>query len=93
MLHAGFFEIQKPVPVSPIRFSYPTTAAFNTGREQYKGSVLRNFNEVVYGTANAQVNDGVLWINKLKFKGSFFFRTKNYTLPALIYFIKTSGKM
>ena len=71
--------IQKEAP--PALVTNPllwTTTDDYAGREQNKGSVLRNFNEIVYGTADAQVHDGVLWTNKPKFRGSFFFRTKNY---------------
>jgi uncharacterized membrane protein len=54
------------------------TTKLHAGRGQNYGGVLRNFNELVPGTADAQIHNGVLWINKPKFKGSFFLRTKNY---------------
>lgn len=44
----------------------------------HKGSVLRKFNKVYYGVADAQVYNGILWINKPKFPGSFLVLRKNY---------------
>ena len=42
------------------------------------GSILRDFNILVRNTAGAMVSNKVLWTNKPRFPGSFFFRTKNY---------------
>ncbi len=42
------------------------------------GGVLRNFNRVFPELADAQVHDGLLWINKPKFPGSFFVWTSRY---------------
>ena len=39
---------------------------------------MRDFNKKVPGVADAEVHDGVLWINKPRFRGSVFFRTRNY---------------
>lgn len=43
-----------------------------------KGSVLRNFNKVVTGAADARVHGGVLWVTKLRFPGAFLLNTSNY---------------
>jgi hypothetical protein len=43
-----------------------------------KGGVLRKFNTVVPGVADAQIHDDVLWIHRPRFQGSVFFRSKNY---------------
>ena len=48
------------------------------GRELNKGSILRDFNQLVMNTTDAQVHGGVLWVNRPKFPGSVFFTTKNY---------------
>ena len=42
------------------------------------GSILKDFNLLVKNTAGAKVNGKVLWTNRPKFPGAFFFRTKNY---------------
>jgi hypothetical protein len=55
-----------------------TTDETYVPRQQNKGSVLRNFNEIVPGTTDAQVHKGVLWVNKPTFRGSLFFTTSNY---------------
>ncbi|MEL7118571.1 MAG: DUF3089 domain-containing protein [Bacteroidota bacterium] len=46
-------------------------------RSLNKGAVLRNFDKLIPEAADAQIEDGLLWVNKLKFPGSFFFRRKN----------------
>lgn len=43
-----------------------------------KGGVLRNFNKVIPGLVHAQIHGNVLWVNKPKFFGSIFLKTKNY---------------
>jgi hypothetical protein len=43
-----------------------------------KGSVLRNFNEVIKNTCDAQVHGGVLWINKPRFPGGVLYTSRNY---------------
>lgn len=60
---------------NPLRW---TTTGVAVGRDQNKGSVLRNFNKVVPQTTSAQVAGGVLWVEKPKFPGAFLLRTKNY---------------
>jgi hypothetical protein len=44
----------------------------------HQGSVLRNFNKVIPHTSNARIKDGVLWVSKPKFPGSFLIKTPNY---------------
>ncbi len=43
-----------------------------------EGMIGKNFEQVLPQRADAQVHNGVLWVNKPKFPGSFFFRSKNY---------------
>lgn len=44
-----------------------------------EGSVLRKFEKSFYpGITDAKIEDGVLWITKPKFPGSFLIRFKNY---------------
>jgi hypothetical protein len=43
-----------------------------------KGSVLRDFNKVIPHLVNAQIHRNVLWVNKPKFLGSIFIKTKNF---------------
>ena len=47
-------------------------------REQNAGAVLRNFDKVYPQLVEAQISEGVLWVNKPKFPWSFLFTTKNY---------------
>lgn len=47
-------------------------------RELNKGGVLRHFDKVIYKLSDAQVEDGVLRINRPHFRGRIFFYFKNY---------------
>jgi len=47
-------------------------------REANTGAVLLKFNRVLPGTVNAEVHNGVLWVDKPRFFGSMFYTTKNY---------------
>ncbi|MCF8246444.1 MAG: DUF3089 domain-containing protein [Saprospiraceae bacterium] len=43
-----------------------------------EGMIARNFEKILPQRADAQEQNGVLWVHKPKFPGSFFFRRKNY---------------
>lgn len=43
-----------------------------------KGGILRNFNKVIPGLVHAQIHENILWVNKPKFFGNIFLKTKNY---------------
>ena len=43
-----------------------------------KGAVLLKFNQINREAADAQIHDGVIWIHKPHFPGSFFYWKKNY---------------
>lgn len=60
---------------NPLNWSSDTLYA---SRELNKGAVLRNFNKVLPRVCDAQVHEGLLWINKPKFPGSFLFTNPNY---------------
>jgi hypothetical protein len=47
-------------------------------RELNKGAVLTNFNTLRPHVADAQIHDGVLWLNRPHFPGSFLLAIKNY---------------
>ena len=53
----------------------------NTNRATVKsnqGAILRKFNRIYYNVADAQIKEGILWTQKIKFPGSFLLRAKNY---------------
>ncbi len=54
------------------------TTSLQVGRGMNKGSVLKDFNKIVTHTTDAQVHEGVLWVNRPKFPGSVFYNTLNY---------------
>ena len=43
-----------------------------------KGGVITNFSKLHRGIADAQIHDGVLWINRPHLPGSFLLRMKNF---------------
>jgi hypothetical protein len=52
-----------------------------------EGGVLQKFhNEPTIGLADAQIRDGMLWISKPKFPGSFFLLTRNYHIADFNFF-------
>ncbi len=55
-----------------------TTSNEFVSRKLNIGSVLKNFNKVYKHTADAQINNGLLYTRKPKFPWSFLFLSKNY---------------
>lgn len=56
-----------------------TTSDVYAGRSSNKGAVLSNFDKIIPGAADAQVHDGLLWVNRPRFPGSFLlYFQKNY---------------
>jgi hypothetical protein len=47
-------------------------------RKMNSGSVLYKFNKIYKRTTDAYINEGVIWVNKPKFPGSFLYSAKNY---------------
>ncbi|MGH2648745.1 MAG: DUF3089 domain-containing protein [Ginsengibacter sp.] len=68
-------ETLKAYVVNPLTWTMDTTfapAVLN------KGGILRNFNKVIPGLVHAQIHKNLLWVNKPKFFGNIFLKTKNY---------------
>ncbi len=57
--------------------SWKTDSAF-CGANLNEGGILRNFEKVYPQLCNAQVHDGMLWIDKPDFRGSRLLNIKNY---------------
>jgi hypothetical protein len=55
-----------------------TTMPTYISSEKNKGSILRDFNKMIPHTTDAQIHNGILWVNKPKFPGAIFYRSKNY---------------
>lgn len=69
---------------NPLSWSTNTSLAPKVSNE---GSVLYNFDKgLVKNLVGAKVNDGVLWVNKPKFRGSFFMWFKNYHIADYNFF-------
>ncbi len=68
-------ETLKAYVINPLTWTMDTAFA---PASLNKGGVLRNFNKVIPGLVNAQIHGNVLWVNKPKFLGSIFLKTKNF---------------
>ena len=64
--------------------SYVTNPLTWTTTEEYapkslnRGAILLKFDRLVQYVTDAQIHDGILWMHKPHFPGSFFYRSKNY---------------
>ncbi len=47
-------------------------------RDLNKGAILTRFNHLVPRVTDAKIHDGVLWVHRPYFPGSFLLRTRNY---------------
>lgn len=54
------------------------TTSENISKKNNKGSVLTRFNKIYKHTSNAQIENGLLYVNKPKFPWSFLYFSKNY---------------
>jgi pimeloyl-ACP methyl ester carboxylesterase len=72
-------HVEKESPVAEVTNPLSwTTSEDYVSREENKGSILRDFNQLVLNTTDAKVHGGVLWVSRPKFPGSIFYNTKNY---------------
>ncbi len=55
-----------------------TTSHELAPKSMNKGTVLKKYEKVFPHIADAKIEDGVLWVHKPKFPGSFLFTRKNY---------------
>lgn len=63
-----------------------TTGPAPANKSLNEGSVLRKFDKIYPGIADAQVHQGLLWVHKPKFPGSFLFTRKNYHIADFNFF-------
>jgi hypothetical protein len=68
-------ETKKAFVINPLTWTMDTTLA---PASLNKGGILRDFNKVIPGLVHAQIHGNILWVNKPKFLGSIFLKTKNY---------------
>lgn len=68
-------ETLKAYVINPLTWTMDTTFA---PADLNKGGILRNFNKAIPGLVHAQIHGNVLWVNKPKFFGSIFLKTKNF---------------
>jgi len=63
------------IVTNPLTWNIDQPSASNRSN---KGAVLLKFNKIIPHAVNAEVHDGVLWVNKPHFFGSIFYTAKNY---------------
>ncbi len=63
------------IVTNPLTWTRTTDPA---SRDLNRGAVLRKFNKVLPAVAEAQIHDGLLWLDRPNFPGSFFLRNPNY---------------
>jgi len=68
-----FFK--EAVVTNPLTWTMDTAYA---SAELNKGTVMWNFKKIQEQKADAQIHNGMLWVNKPDVPGKFFVRTKNY---------------
>ena len=68
-------EKLKAYVINPLTWTMDTTLA---PAKLNKGGVLKNFNKVIPGLVHAEIHGNILWVNKPKFFGNIFLKTKNY---------------
>jgi len=76
-------DIKNILVTNPI--SWKTDTILVT-KDQNLGSLLADFDKIYPSLVDAQVHEGVLWSSKPKFRGSFFFRAKNYHIADINFF-------
>lgn len=60
-----------------------TTEKGIVSAQNHEGSVLIGFKKASVKTINTEIHNGILWISKPKFRGSFLYRTPNYHIGDL----------
>lgn len=55
-----------------------TTTDKYASRKENKGSVLKNFNRIYKGTTDALISNGLLFVRRPRFPGSFLYIKRNY---------------
>ena len=68
-------ESQRAYVINPLTWTMDTIFA---NSNLNKGGILKNFNKVIPGLVHAQIHENVLWVNKPRFFGNIFLKTKNY---------------
>jgi hypothetical protein len=82
---APFIEKEnvKAYVINPLTWTMDATFASS---DLNKGGILRNFDKVIPKLVHAQIHGNVLWVNKPKFFGSIFLKTKNYHIADYNFF-------
>ena len=85
----SYVEAEKEFSLVTNPISWKTNSEY-ASKKMNKGSVLFKFNKVYKRTTDAQVQQGVIWVNRPKFPWSFLYATKNYHIGDInLYYMNT----
>jgi hypothetical protein len=71
---------------NPLTWTLDTT---KVNKEENPGTIFYDFNALIPGRTSAQVHNDILWAEKPKFKGSVFFRSKNYHIADVNFYYES----
>lgn len=75
--------LERAICINPLTWKYDEEYASS---ELNKGAVLVPFQKVLSKRCDAQVNGGILWVKKPKFRGSFLYNNPNYHIADMNFF-------
>jgi hypothetical protein len=75
--------LERAICINPLTWKYDEQYA---AAELNKGAVLVPFQKVLSKRCDAQVNGGILWVTKPKFRGSFLYTNSNYHIADMNFF-------
>jgi hypothetical protein len=85
----GYVPRKLHFPEAGVVVTNPVTWSVNApecSQEMQLGGVLRDFNKVYPQLVNTCIHEDLLWVNKPKFPGSFFFTSRNYHIADYNFF-------
>ena len=74
---APYVEAEKEFSLVTNPITWKTDSEY-AHKKMNTGSVLFKFNKIYKKTTDAQIHEGVIWVNRPKFPWSFLYSTKNY---------------
>lgn len=78
-----WMSAKEAICINPISWQYNNEYI---PKELSKGSVLIPFNKVLKERCDAQVHEGILWVSKPRFRGSFLYQNPNYHMADLNFY-------
>ena len=74
---APYVEVEKEFSLVTNPITWKTDSIY-ASKKLNTGSVLYKFNKIYKRTTDAQIHEGIIWVERPKFPWSFLYSTKNY---------------